>query len=159
VSSKVTGKVTEVLSEEGLHVKEGQILARLDDTNVKASLRLAEAQLVSAKAALEETRVRIKEADLNLRRISALASNSISAQAELEHAEADAHSLQARLEQQQSDVTVAERQITTWEQQLEDTIIRAPFSGIVTSKNAQPGEMISPVSAGGGFTRTGICTI
>jgi HlyD family secretion protein len=159
VSSKITGKVIEVLIEEGLHVKEGQILARLDDTNVKASLRLAEAQLVSAKASLEETRVRIKEAELNLRRISALASNSISAQAELEHAEADAHSLKARLEQQQSDVTVAERQITTWEQQLEDTIIRAPFSGIVTVKNAQPGEMISPISAGTGFTRTGICTI
>src|SRR5207249_11238276 len=89
----------------------------------------------------------------------ALARNSISAQAELEHAEADAHSLKARLEQQQSDVTVAERQITTWEQQREDTIIRAPFSGIVTVKNAQPGEMISPISAGTGFTRTGICTI
>jgi RND family efflux transporter MFP subunit len=63
------------------------------------------------------------------------------------------------LEQQLADVTVAERTIATWQQQLDDTIIRAPFSGIVTSKNAQPGEMISPVSAGGGFTRTGICTI
>src|SRR5207245_574978 len=85
VSSKVTGKVTEVLVEEGLRVKEGQVLARLDDTNVKASLRLAEAQLGSAKAALAETSVRIIEADLNLRRIAALAKNSISAQAELEH--------------------------------------------------------------------------
>ena len=78
VSSKVTGKVTEVLVEEGLRVKEGQVLARLDDTNVKASLRLAEAQLESAKAALAETSVRIIEADLNLRRIAALAKNSIS---------------------------------------------------------------------------------
>jgi HlyD family secretion protein len=159
VSSKVTGKVIEVLVEEGFKVKEGQVLARLDDTNVKASLRLAEAQLVSAKAALEETRVRIKEADLNLRRISDLAKHSISAQAELDHAEAEAHSLEARLEQQRSDVIVAERQVATWQQQLEDTVIRAPFSGIVTSKNAQPGEMISPMSAGGSFTRTGICTI
>jgi len=159
VSSKVTGKVTELLIEEGLKVQEGQVLARLDDTNVKASLRLAEAQLLSAKAALEETRVRIKEADLNLRRISDLAKHSISAQADLDHAEAEAESLKAKLAQQQSDVVVAERQVASWQQQLEDTVIRAPFSGIVTSKNAQPGEMISPMSAGGSFTRTGICTI
>src|SRR5438034_3347212 len=96
VSSKVTGKVTEVLIEEGVKVKEGQVLARLDDTNVRASLRLAEAQLASAKAALEETRVRIKEADLNLRRISDLAKHSISAQADLDHAEAEAESLKAK---------------------------------------------------------------
>jgi RND family efflux transporter MFP subunit len=159
VSSKVTGKVIEVLVEEGLRVKEGQVLARLDDTNVKTSLQLAEAQLASAKAALAETGVRIKEADLNLRRITDLAKNSVSAQADLDHAEADAQSLKARLEQQKSDVIVAEKTVATWQQQLEDTVIRAPFGGIVTSKNAQPGEMISPVSAGGGFTRTGICTI
>src|ERR1051325_4824265 len=159
VSSKVTGKVIEVLVEEGLRVKEGQVLARLDDTNVKTSLQLAEAQLASAKAALAETGVRIKEADLNLRRITDLATNSVSAQADLDHAEADAQSLKAKLEQQKSDVIVAEKTVATWQQQLEDTVIRAPFGGIVTSKNAQPGEMISPVSAGGGFTRTGICTI
>src|SRR5689334_3882316 len=147
VSSKVTGKVTEVLIEEGVRVKEGQVLARLDDTNVKASLRLAEAQLTSAKAAREETKVRIKEADLNLKRIGDLAKSSISAQADLEHAEADAFSLKAKLEQQESDVTVAERQVASWEQQLEDNVIRAPFSGVVTSKNAPPGEMISPISA------------
>ena len=159
VSSKVTGKVTEVLIEEGMKVQEGQLLARLDDTNIKASLKLAEAQLKSAKAGLEETRVRIKEAELNLRRITDLAKNNISAQAELEHAEADHSSFKARLAQQEADVAVNESSIATWQQQLDDTIIRAPFSGIVTSKNAQPGEMISPISAGGGFTRTGICTI
>ena len=159
VSSKVTGKVTEVLIEEGVKVKEGQVLARLDDTNVKASLQLAEAQLASTRAALEETRVRIKEAELNLGRTAALAKNSVSAQADLDHAEAEAQSLKARLEQQKSDVTVAERTVANWQKQLDDTVIRAPFAGIVTSKNAQPGEMISPVSAGGGFTRTGICTI
>ena len=159
VSSKVTGKVVEVLIEEGKKVEEGQILARLDDTNVKASLNLAEAQLVSARKALEETRVRIIEADQELRRISNLLTNKIATQSDLDHAEAASSSLKARLEQQQADVTVAERTIQTWQQQLEDTIIRAPFAGIVTSKNAQPGEMISPISAGGGFTRTGICTI
>lgn len=159
VSSKVTGKVVEVLIEEGVHVREGQVLARLDDTNVRASLRLAEAQLESARKSLEETRVRIKEADLNLKRMTALAKNSISAQADLDHAEAEASSLKAKLAQQESDVVVAERQVASWQQQLDDVVIRAPFAGIVTSKNAQPGEMISPISAGGGFTRTGIGTV
>ncbi len=159
VSSKVTGKVVEVLIEEGMKVQEGQVLARLDDTNVKASLRLAEAQLNSAKAALEETRVRLKEAQQELERQANLVKNKIATQADYDHAEASALAYQARLEQQQADITVAERSLATWQQQLEDTIIRAPFGGIVTTKDAQPGEMISPVSAGGGFTRTGIGTV
>ena len=159
VSAKITGKVTEVLIEEGMKVKEGQVLARLDDTNVRASLRLAEAQLISATNALAETRVRIKEADQELERQANLVKNKIATQADYDHAEASALALKAKLEQQQSDVTVADRTVATWQQQMDDTVIRAPFSGIVTSKNAQPGEMISPISAGGGFTRTGICTI
>lgn len=159
VSSKVTGKVIEVLVEEGMKVKEGQILARLDDSNAKASLNLAEAQLDSAKSALAETRARLTQAELELRRVVDLAKNNIAAQADLDRAEAEAKAFRARLEQQRTEVTVAERQMALWQQQLDDTIIRAPFSGIVTSKDSQPGEMISPVSAGGGFTRTGICTI
>ncbi len=97
--------------------------------------------------------------DWPLRRQSDLVKHKIATQADFEHAEALVLALNAKLEQQQSDVTVADRQLASWQQQMEDTIIRAPFAGIVTSKNAQPGEMISPISAGGGFTRTGICTI
>lgn len=159
VSSKVTGKVVEVLVEEGKRVEAGQILARVDDTNIKASLRLSEAQLAAAKSALDETRVRIKEAELQLKRTGDLAKASIATQADLDRAEAEALSLKARLARQQVEVTIAEREVAIWQQQLDDTVIRAPFAGIVTSKNAQPGEMISPMSAGGGFTRTGICTI
>src|SRR5262245_26251346 len=158
VSSKITGKVVEVLVEEGKRVEAGQILARVDDTNIKAGLRLAEAQASAAKSTLHETRVRLKEAELQLKRTGDLAKNNIATQSDLDHAEAEAHSLKARLEKQQVDVTVAEHEIAVWQQQLEDTVIRAPFAGIVTSKNAQPGEMISPLSVGG-FTRTGICTI
>lgn len=159
VSSKVTGKVTEVLIEEGMKVQEGQILARLDDTNIRASLRLAEAQSLAATNALAEIAVRIREARLEFRRQTDLARSKIATQANLDSAEASVLALEARFEQQKSEVLVAERQVASWQQQLDDTIIRAPFAGIVTSKNAQPGEMISPVSAGGGFTRTGICTI
>jgi RND family efflux transporter MFP subunit len=159
VSSKITGKVVEVLLEEGMKVQEGQVLARLDDTNVKASLRLAEAQWVSASNALAETRVRIREADQELERQVGLLKAKIATQADYDHAEASALAYKAKLLQQQADVIVAERTVASWQQQLDDTVIRAPFAGIVTSKNAQPGEMISPISAGGGFTRTGICTI
>ncbi|HOX58150.1 MAG TPA: efflux RND transporter periplasmic adaptor subunit [Candidatus Paceibacterota bacterium] len=159
VSSKITAKVTEVLVEEGMKVQEGQILARLDDTNVKTSLYLAEAQRISATNALAETRVRIKEADQELQRQAGLLQHKVGTQADYDHAEAAHLALKARLDQQQADIAVAEKQVAYWQQQLDDTIIRAPFTGIVTSKNAQPGEMISPISAGGGFTRTGICTI
>ncbi len=159
VSSKVTGKVVEVLIEEGMQVKEGQTVARLDDTNVKASLAVARAQLESARAALEETRAQLKQANQEFQRITELAKKNIASQSDLDVAEANAKSLQAHLAQQQVDVTVAERNVAMWEQNLDDMIIRSPFNGIVTTKDAQPGEMISPVSAGGGFTRTGIGTI
>src|SRR5215468_5918800 len=109
VSSKVTGKVVEVLIEEGMKVQQGQVLARLDDTNVKASLRLAEAQLDSASKSLEETRVRIREADQELERIASLIKNKIATQADYDHAEASALSLKAKLQLQQSDVIVAQR--------------------------------------------------
>ena len=158
VSSKVTGKVTEILIEEGVRVEVDQVLARLDDTNVKGNLLLAQAQLDSAKSGLEETRVRLREAEQEMTRQAALLKGSVAAQADFDHAEAAALSLRARLAQQQTAVTVADRTIAIWQQQLDDTVIRAPFAGIVTSKNAQPGEMISPMSSGG-FTRTGICTI
>jgi HlyD family secretion protein len=158
-SSKVTGKVVEVLIEEGMKVKEGQVLARLDDTNMKASLAVAQAQLESAKTAVEETRAQLKQADLEFQRTTELARRNIASQANLERAESDAKALQARLARVDRDVIVAERQVAMWQQQADDTIIRAPFAGIVTTKDAQPGEMISPVSAGGGYTRTGIGTI
>jgi len=159
VSSKITGKVTEVLIEEGDKVPGGQVLARLDDTNVSASLLLARAQLAAAKSTIEETRARLAQAERDWHRQKTLLQGNVSTQAEYDRAEAEALALRARLAQQEADVTVAERSVAVWQQQLDDTVIRAPFAGIVTSKNAQPGEMISPMSAGGGFTRTGICTI
>jgi HlyD family secretion protein len=158
VSSKFTGKVVAVQVEEGLSVKEGQELAHLDDSNVQASLQLARAQLAAAGSALEETRVRLKEAEQEWQRQGTLKKGAVAAQSDYDHAEAAAFAWRARLAQQQSEQAVAERTVAIWQQQLDDTIIRAPFAGIVTSKNAQPGEMISPMSSGG-FTRTGICTI
>lgn len=159
VSSKVTGKVTEVLIEEGMKVTNGQVVARLDDSNVKTSLDVAVAQLASAKAALAETEAQLTNAVLDYQRTAELAKRHIASQSDLDLAEANANALQAHLAQQKLDIVVAERQVASWQQQLDDMIIRAPFDGVITTKDAQPGEMISPVSAGGGFTRTGIGTI
>jgi RND family efflux transporter MFP subunit len=159
VSSKVTGKVTEVLIEEGMKVKASQIVARLDDSNVKASLDVAQAQLESAKAALAETEAQLKNADQEFQRTTELAKQHIASQSDLDLAESNAKALQAHLTQQKLDIVVADRQVAEWQQQMDDMIIRAPFDGVITTKDAQPGEMISPISAGGGFTRTGIGTI
>jgi RND family efflux transporter MFP subunit len=159
VSSKVTGKVIEVLIEEGMTVKAGQILARLDDSNVVVNLRLAQAQAKSSHAALEETRVRLVEAQGELTRVSNLNQNKIATASDLDHAQASVNAYKARLVQQDADTETAARQVDLWNQQMDDMVIRAPFTGVVVAKNAQPGEMISPISAGGGFTRTGICTL
>ena len=159
VSAKVTGKVIEVNIEEGMKVKEGQVLARLDDSNIRTSLEVAQAQLDSTRLSVEETRAQLKQADQAFARETGLAKQNIASQADLETAESAALTLRARLRRQELDITTAERQVTLWKQQIEDMVIRAPFGGVVTTKNAQPGEMISPISAGGGFTRTGIGTV
>jgi RND family efflux transporter MFP subunit len=159
VSSKVTGKVVEVLVEEGMAVRQGQVLARLDDTSARAMLDLSEAQLTAAERSVAETEVRLREAKVTLGRISGLVREGISNQAELDAAQAAFDSLEARVGLARQQVRVAERQVAVSRTELDNTVIRAPFPGIAISKDAQPGEMVSPISAGGGFTRTGICTI
>ena len=158
VSSKVTGKVTEVLVEEGMKVEGGQVLARLDATNVEANLHMAEAQMKAAQTALEETKPNLAFAQREQARFTDLAGHKVVSDSDLRRAEMEARGLEARLARQTAEIGVRASDIAQWQQQIDDTIIRAPFSGVVISKNAQPGEMISPMSAGG-FTRTGICTV
>jgi len=159
VSSEVTGKVVEVLIEEGMTVAEGQLLARLDDSLLQAALRLSEAQLEAAERSVTEIRVSLNEARQNLVRSTELRARGLVSEQALENATAEVDGLVARLESADQSIVVAERTVAIQQQQLDDTLIRAPFTGVVVNKAAQPGEMISPVSAGGGFTRTGICTI
>jgi RND family efflux transporter MFP subunit len=159
VSSKITGKVVEVNVEEGMAVKEGQILARLDDETSRAALALAEAQAEAARRAVRENEVRFDEARVTLGRVMQLVKDQLSTRAEVDAAQAEVASLEARIAAARQQVSVAERQVALERTNLDNTIIRAPFSGVAISKDAQPGEMVSPVSAGGGFTRTGISTI
>ena len=158
VSSKITGKVAEIRVEEGMQVEKDQVLATLDASNVQTGLHLAEAQLAAASLALAESAPLAKFAAAEFQRLTTLESPRSVSLSDLGKAEAEAHMQQAKLERQRAEVTVAQRQVDQWQQQLDDTIIRAPFAGVVTTKDSQPGEMISPMSAGG-FTRTGICTL
>ena len=159
VSSKTTGKVLEVLVEEGMTVREGQTLAVLDDAIPRAQLALAEAQLGASTASLEEIRVNIRQAELDLERIDDLAERKFASLADRDRTLLALEGLRARLARAERDVEVAERSLAVQRRLLQNFEIRAPFGGVVIAKAAQPGEMISPVSAGGGFTRTGICTI
>jgi len=159
VASKITGTLVEVNVEEGMAVKEGQVLARLDDATLRATLALAEAQVEAARTGVRENEVRFHEAQLTLARLTRLIKDGIVTQAELEAAQAQVDSFDARIQAAREQVRVAEREVALAKANLDDTIIRAPFSGVAISKDAQPGETVSPMSAGGGFTRTGICTI
>ena len=159
VSSKVTGKVIDVLIEEGHPVRAGQILAHLDDTQPRASLALAEAQLAASRKAAAEDQARLQQAELTLQRRQALLKEGVVGKAELDDVQSNVDSLKARIAYTEQQIGVAESQVTLQKTMLTDSVVRAPFAGVVISKDAQPGEMISPVSAGGGFTRTGIGTI
>lgn len=159
VSSKIAGKILEVLVEEGVRVEKDQIVAYLDDSAQIAQLNLARAQLSSAKAALNETKAQLRQAELDLTRSTELLARNLTSRADFDAATANAETLRARLATGHENVTVAKRRVDVSKDQLNNTVIRAPFAGVVVTKNAQPGEMISPISAGGGFTRTGICTI
>jgi len=159
VSAKITGKVTEVLIEEGMRVEEGAVLARLDDTEARAQLALARAQLTAAQSQLAEIRAMLEQAERDYGRQEELLRRELVSAQSMDAARAQRDMLRARLASATQQVRVARQSVEVAEVQLDNTVIRAPFSGMVVSKSAQPGEMISPISAGGGFTRTGIGTI
>ena len=159
VSAKITGKVTEVLIEEGMRVREGAVLARLDDTEARAGLALAQAQLVAARSQVAEVRAQLDQAERDYTRQQGLYDRQLVSPQSLDAALAQRDMLRARLANLQEQIKVAQESLAVAQVQLDNTVIRAPFSGVVVAKSAQPGEMISPISAGGGFTRTGIGTI
>jgi RND family efflux transporter MFP subunit len=159
VASKITAKMVELDIEEGDHVKAGQIIAKLDDTNVRAALNQAAAQLDYAKASLAETQVNLTNAQRDYERQKSLLQGHFVSQAAVDNSQTTLDALRAQLATQRSNVDVVARGLNIAERSMDDTTVRAPFSGVVTVKAAQPGEMVSPISAGGGFTRTGIGTI
>jgi len=159
VSSKVTGKIEQVLIEEGASVKQGQVLAKLDETTARALHQLALRQLEASRGALKEVQVRVAEASRSLERTRAVRAQKLVSETALDQAESEYKALEARLAALEGEVAVSQSALQVRERDLDDLVIRAPFDGVVISKDAQPGEMVSPISAGGGYTRTGIATI
>jgi HlyD family secretion protein len=159
VSSQITGTLTEVLIEEGDHVKEGQVLARLEDTGQQAGLAQAQAQLQVARATLAQYQAQLEQARRDLVRNQDLVVRQLVSQQALETARTQVETLAAQVEAQKKQVQLAQASVQGAQVQLSYTVVRAPFTGVIVAKAAQAGEIVSPISAGGGFTRTGIGTI
>lgn len=159
VAAKITGRVTAVYTEEGMRVSEGQVLATLDDSDARVRLDSARADREASNAAIADLEVRLANAQRELKRSTALQEAGIQTVQALDQAETTAKSLQAQLELAGTQVKAADARIVVAQQDADNATIRAPFGGMVVSKDAQVGEMVSPISAGGGYTRTGIATI
>ena len=159
LAAKVTGLVTAVYAEEGMRVKIGQVLARLDDADTRKRLEAAKADREATAAALADLEVNLADAERELRRAQQLEKEKVVSVQTLDKARTAAESLRARMALAREQVRVAESRIAMAQQDLENMTVRAPFAGLVVSKDAQVGEMVSPISAGGGYTRTGIATI
>lgn len=159
VSAQMTGKVTEVLFDEGDRVKEGQVIARLDDTAQKAALAQAQAQLQSARALLTEDEAQLAQNVRDRARNEDLVKRNLVSQQALEQARTQVDTQSALVESQRRQIELAQANVRSAQVQLDYCTVRAPFSGVVIAKAAQVGEIVSPLSAGGGFTRTGIGTL
>ncbi|HUG03245.1 MAG TPA: efflux RND transporter periplasmic adaptor subunit [Steroidobacteraceae bacterium] len=159
VSAKITGKVRDVRIEEGQRVEAGDILATLDDAEALVEVQLRLAQLESARSQQAEAVSASANAERELRRQEELSERKLTSVSALDLARTEAEAWRARAASQGSAVRVAQQSLQAARVQLDNTIVRAPFGGVVTVKAAQPGEMISPISAGGGSIRTGIGTI
>jgi RND family efflux transporter MFP subunit len=159
IAAKITGRVTQMLADEGMHVRAGEVLAVLDDSDARVRLNSARADRDATAAALQDLQVQLANAERELRRTRALTESGVSSPQALDLAQTTADSLRAKIALTQQQVEAAKERIRVAQQDLDNCTVRSPFTGIVVSKDAQVGEMVSPISAGGGFTRTGIATV
>jgi RND family efflux transporter MFP subunit len=159
VASKTTGRVMEVLIEEGQRVEKDEIIARLDDSNTRASLSQAQAQLAQAEANLQASKVALDDARPIFERSQQQFEKQVISADAFDKAKASFNAAQSDYAVRERGLSVARSALSMAQRAQDDMTVRAPFAGVVTVKAAQAGEMVSPVSAGGGFTRTGIGTI
>jgi len=159
IAAKITARVNEIYVDEGMQVEPGQVLARLDDSDARARLASAMAERDATAATLGDLRVNLDNAERELKRVEELWDRKLVAEQNRDQAKMAVDSLKARIALAREQVGAAEARVKVAQQDLDNCTVRAPFGGIVVSKDAQRGEMVSPVSAGGGFTRTGIATI
>jgi HlyD family secretion protein len=159
VSAQMTGTLTEVLIDEGFKVKKGQVLARLDDTGLRAGMAAAEAQVRTTQANQGQLRAQLAQAEADARRQAELAASGMTTRQSQEQTATAVKTYTAQIEASQRQIEVAQAQVRQAKVNFDYATVRAPFDGVVTARAAQVGEIISPLSAGGGFTRTGVGTI
>ena len=159
VAAKITARVNEIYAEEGMRVEAGQILARLDDSDAKVRLTAAIADRNATAAGLGDLQVNLVNAERELKRNEELFQRRLIAEQQIDTARLAVDSFKARIVLARQQIGAADARIKMAEQDIDNCIVRAPFAGVVVSKDAQRGEMVSPISAGGGFTRTGIATL
>src|SRR5437879_2112465 len=159
VSAQITGTLTEVRIEEGDHVKSGQVLGRLEDTAQRAALAQAQAELNSARALLVQYEAQLAESERDVKRAEELVARKLVSQQAVEQARTQVETGAAQVQGQRKQIELAAANVRSAQVQLGYCTVRAPFAGVVIAKAAQVGEIVSPLSAGGGFTRTGIGTI
>ncbi len=159
VAAKITGRVSEMDVDEGMHVRAGQILARLDDSDARAAYRAAVAEKVVAQASVPDVTASLEQARRDLARYRALVAKGFVTAQDVDHQATLVANYEARLQEAKNNVRAALARIGEARQNMDNCVVRAPFSGVAVSKDAHVGEMVSPISAGGGFTRTGIATI
>ena len=159
VSAKITGKLAQLFIEEGVHVKEGDIVAKLDDRNASAALLQAKAGVTQAESTLAQAKAAATDITPIYERDRKMAAAGVISATALDQSKATFDARQTDVAVAQGNLAVRRAALEIAQRDLDDTIVRAPFTGVVTTKNAQPGEIVSPLSAGGGFTRSGICTL
>ena len=159
VSTQITGTLTEVLIEEGVRVEKGQVIARLEDSGLRASLAVAEANVKSAVAMVQTAEAQLHQAQADSQRQQALVSSGMATQQFAEQSRTAVATATAQLDARRREADAARAQVAQARVNFDYSIVRAPFAGVVTVKAAQVGEIVSPLSAGGGFTRTGVGTI
>lgn len=159
VAAKITGRVTGVFFDEGVNVKDGQLLATLDDSDARRALDTAIADRKSSQGAIADYEVQLKYAQISLHRTQQLHDAQVQSQDSLDIASTNVDSLNAKIALAKDQVVASATRVEEAQQTVDNCTIRAPFNGIIVSKDAQVGEMVSPLSAGGGFTRTGIATL
>ena len=159
IAAKITARVDQVLIDEGMHVQAGQVLARLDASDAQRRMTSAKADRDATSAQLADLKVNLTNADKQLVRTKGLFQGGVASQEALDRDQTAADSLRARIASTEGQVVAADARIQVAQQDIDNCTVRAPFAGIIVSKDAQRGEMVSPISAGGGFTRTGIATI
>ncbi|MGB3393281.1 MAG: efflux RND transporter periplasmic adaptor subunit [Stenotrophomonas sp.] len=159
VSAKITGKVREVMIEEGMRVEAGQVMATLDPIDANAQRALNAAQLDAARSQVDGLQAQLRQAEAEAQRMQQLVGQQLVSRSQYDQSVAQRDSLRAQLATARHNAKVAQDALAIADLGVDNNVVRAPFSGVVTAKAAQPGEIVSPLSAGGGFTRTGIGTI